>query len=289
MQGSPVSPGDSRSSGSGGGTTVRSPPRKSPGADATRAGQHARNSSMMGPRRYKELHAQVDGKLTAYMALAKSRGSRRPDPRVADAHLDQLLAQYNRTAPERLAAVAKRQRNLVAMDTLCAQLDQVRPLADLPPDAAPQDFPRPARGSERAERAAQAHALSLAEAKIGNQWWTHLRALNTQVVQDALLAEDEERWGALDARFRRKWKEVEDQENRRPDTVEEGLRSKAGVGAAAVAAARRAAAIQSKEDEYAARIARAVVAVPVGAPEPAASRNGALGRSSPPEGAEGAA
>ncbi|GIL76623.1 hypothetical protein Vretifemale_6122 [Volvox reticuliferus] len=284
MQGSPASPNYGR--GGGEGAAAGSPPRKSPGVDATGAAQRARTSMMMGPRRYKELHAQVEGKLNAYVALAKSRGSRRPDPRVAEARLAQLLGMYNRTATERLAAVAERQRNLVAMDTLCAQLDQIRPLADLPPDAAPQDFPRPARGSERAERAAQAHALSLAEAKIGNQWWTHLRALNTQAVQDALLAEDEERWEALETRFRRKWKEVEDQENRRPDTMEEDLRGKAGIGAAAVAAARQAAAMQSKEDEYAARIARAAVAVPVGAPGPVVSRSG---DSSLPERAEGVA
>lgn len=57
---------------------------------------------------------------------------------------------------------------------------QLRRLEELPPDVAPMDFPRPARGSQRAERAAQAHALNLAEAKVGNRWWAHLRALNTQ-------------------------------------------------------------------------------------------------------------
>ncbi|GIM04288.1 hypothetical protein Vretimale_8865 [Volvox reticuliferus] len=123
MQGSPASPNYGR--GGGEGAAAGSPPRKSPGVDATGAAQRARTSMMMGPRRYKELHAQVEGKLNAYVALAKSRGSRRPDPRVAEARLAQLLGMYNRTATERLAAVAERQRNLVAMDTLCAQLDQV--------------------------------------------------------------------------------------------------------------------------------------------------------------------
>lgn len=44
------------------------------------------------------------------------------------------------------------------------------------------------------ERAAQAHAMGLAEARVGRQWWSNLRMLNRQNIQDALLAEDEERW-----------------------------------------------------------------------------------------------
>ncbi len=58
---------------------------------------------------------------------------------------------------------------------------QIRPLSELPPDAAPQDFPRPPRGSQRAERAATAHALGLAEAKAGSRWWAHLKGLNNKV------------------------------------------------------------------------------------------------------------
>ncbi|GLC39304.1 hypothetical protein PLESTB_001576100 [Pleodorina starrii] len=280
LMGSPELKGSpAEGAGGGGGSRGPSPQRRGVlapqgmPAEGAGPGQAMRNAAVMGTRRYKELQAQVDGKLSAYMALAKSRGShRRPDPRVAEARLAALLHDHNVSAPERLAAVAGRQRNLVLMDTLCGQLEQLRPLADLPPDAAPQDFPRPARGSERAERAAQAHALSLAEAKIGNRWWTHLRALNTQAVQDSLTAEDQERWEALDARWRRKWKEVEEQENRRPDAAEElkgGQRT--GVGAAAVAAAREAAAMQSKRDEYTERMARAPAAVPVTAPAPARS------------------
>ena len=31
------------------------------------------------------------------------------------------------------------------------------------------------------ERASQAHALMLAEARVGSKWWKHLKGLNTQV------------------------------------------------------------------------------------------------------------
>ncbi|KAG2447816.1 hypothetical protein HYH02_007273 [Chlamydomonas schloesseri] len=230
-------------------------------AAAEQEGAMGRGSSVMGPRRYKELKAQVDGKLAAYVALAKARGAaKRPDPALADARLAALLRDYHASAPARLADAHTRQRNLVVVDTLCAQLEQMRPLSELPADVAPQDFPRPPRGTERAERAAQAHALSLTDARVG-KWWTHLRSLNTQAVQESLLAEDEERWEALDARWRRMWQELEEQENRRPDTVDQ-YKPRTGVGAAAVAAARQAAALLSKEEEYARRSAAAALAVP---------------------------
>ncbi|KXZ46393.1 hypothetical protein GPECTOR_44g69 [Gonium pectorale] len=233
------------------------------GAGLGPGGEIARSAATMGTKRYKELQAQVEGKLGAYVALAKARGSaRRPDGRAIDARLAALLGEHRRTAPERLAAARTRQQNLVAVDGLCAQLEQVRPLADLPPDAAPQDFPRPPRGSERAERAATAHALALAEARVGTRWWAHLRGLNTTAVQDALLAEDEERWDAMDAVWRRRWQEAEEEENRRPELLDQ-LKPRTGAGAAAVAAARQAVAMRSKEDEYAARAAAAALAVPV--------------------------
>ncbi|PNW82568.1 hypothetical protein CHLRE_06g284300v5 [Chlamydomonas reinhardtii] len=230
-------------------------------AAAAAEGAVGRGSSVMGPRRYKELKAQVDGKLAAHVALAKARGAaKRPDPGIADARLAELLRDYHTSAPARLADAHTRQRNLVVVDTLCVQLEQMRPLKELPPDVAPQDFPRPPRGTERAERAAQAHALSLTDARVG-KWWTHLRSLNTQAVQESLLAEDEERWEAMDARWRRMWQELEEQENRRPDTVDQ-YKPRTGVGAAAVAAARQAAAMLSKEEEYARRSAAAALAVP---------------------------
>lgn len=40
----------------------------------------------------------------------------------------------------------------------------------------------------------QAHALALADARVGNQWWRHLRTLNRADLQEALHAEDEEHW-----------------------------------------------------------------------------------------------
>ncbi len=63
------------------------------------------------------------------MALAKSRGAaRRPDPRATDARLAELLRAYHVSAPTRQAAAHTRQHNLVVVDSLCAQLEQVRVL-----------------------------------------------------------------------------------------------------------------------------------------------------------------
>lgn len=79
-----------------------------------------------------------------------------------------------------LAATADLLLNPATVPPFYVRSMQMRPLKELPPDVAPQDFPRPPRGTERAERAAQAHALSLTDARVG-KWWTHLRSLNTQV------------------------------------------------------------------------------------------------------------
>jgi len=40
----------------------------------------------------------------------------------------------------------------------------------------------------------QSHALALADARVGSQWWRHLKALNREDLQEALVQEDEERW-----------------------------------------------------------------------------------------------
>ena len=68
----------------------------------------------------------VNGRTSAAVALAKVRSTaRRPDPRPTDERLGDLLRQYKGTAQERMSATHTRQRNLVVMDTLSAQLDQV--------------------------------------------------------------------------------------------------------------------------------------------------------------------
>ena len=40
----------------------------------------------------------------------------------------------------------------------------------------------------------QAHAVGLADAHVGSNWWSHLRALNREEAQQALLQEDQDRW-----------------------------------------------------------------------------------------------
>lgn len=245
-----ISPGNAGAAPSPGGTTMPS------GADVAELG---RGASYMGPKRYKELETQVNGRTSAAVALAKVRSTaRRPDPRPSDERLGELLRQYKGTAQERMSATHTRQRNLVVMDTLSAQLDQVRPLKDLPDNVKPQDFPRPARGSERMERASQAHALMLAEARVGSKWWKHLKGLNTQAVQDALLAEDSERWQELDQRWRRMWTQLDVQEDKRPDVLQE-LAAPVGIGKAAVEEAKMQAAMSAKEAEYKAAMAASPV------------------------------
>jgi len=47
------------------------------------------------------------------------------------------------------------------------------------------------------ERATQSHAIALADARVGGQWWRHLRTLNRPDLQEALLLQDEDRWQVL--------------------------------------------------------------------------------------------
>jgi hypothetical protein len=65
-------------------------------------------------------------------------------------------------------------------ESLCSQLQQLPPLSNLPPAAQVHHFPLPPSGSRRLAAARQAHALALAEARVGSQWWVPLRLLNQQ-------------------------------------------------------------------------------------------------------------
>lgn len=121
--------------------------------DRTRTANRASESAahfppMLPPSRHLIacLCPQVMGRVGAYRALAKHQ---RCDPRALDERLRPLLDGHLSTADARLAAARQRQRGLMEMEALCGQLDAMRPLADLPDTAAPRDFPRPARGSDR--------------------------------------------------------------------------------------------------------------------------------------------
>lgn len=139
---------------------------------------------------------------------------------MVDARLNALLRSYTSSAEANIRAAHARQAALSASETLAAQLDSTPKLAELPADAQPTDYPRPARGSDRAARAGQAHALMLAEVRAGTRWWNHLRTLNHEAVQNSVLAEDADRWQALDQQWRRLWAAVQAEEAGRidPDT-----------------------------------------------------------------------
>ncbi|GFH24431.1 uncharacterized protein HaLaN_22227 [Haematococcus lacustris] len=143
---------------------------------------------------YKDLEKQIDQRVAANKVLAPHR---RQDTLATDTRLKELLTDYYSQAELRLRAAHTRQAALVATDALVGALDHggLLPLAQLG-DPQPEDFPRPPRGSERWERAMQAHALALADARAGPAWWSHLRALNRGQAQQALLQEDEEHWQA---------------------------------------------------------------------------------------------
>jgi hypothetical protein len=106
-------------------------------------------STYMSSKRYKDLMRQVDARLTAYKATAKHQ---RVDPEEIDSRLRSLLRGYQSRAEPSVQAARQRQQALVASEALAAQLDQglPTPLGDMPPDAQPQDFPRPAKGTQRA-------------------------------------------------------------------------------------------------------------------------------------------
>lgn len=71
------------------------------------------------------------------------------------------------------------------------------------------------------ENASQCHALALADARVGTQWWRHLKNLNRVDLQEALQQEDEMRWHTDDAMWRRRWARTSCVEERRPDPIDE--------------------------------------------------------------------
>jgi hypothetical protein len=75
-------------------------------------------------------------------------------------------------------------------ESLHSQLQQLPQLSQLPDNVTGAHFSLPSDGSTRAQRAKQAHALALAEAKVGSKWWLPLKALNQQLRDAAAAAQD---------------------------------------------------------------------------------------------------
>lgn len=51
----------------------------------------------------------------------------------------------------------------------------------MPASAQPSHYPLPPATADRLAKARQAHALNLAEARVGSKWWLPLKILNQQV------------------------------------------------------------------------------------------------------------
>ncbi|MEW5310186.1 MAG: hypothetical protein WDW38_002006 [Sanguina aurantia] len=208
-----------------------------------------RGPGVMSNKRYADLEKQVNGRIEAYKALSRTRHK---EPRSLEDALAPLLHAHTSNAQARLHATAPRQQALKLSAVLFETLGHVAPLSQLPPGAAPSDYPRPAQGSSRALSAGGAHALMLAEARVGARWWGPLKAMNRAALQEARLAEEGERFDAMDAGWRRRWAALSAAEERRPDPMvefEEGL----GAGSRAVAAAaverRREADVQHQQQQ----------------------------------------
>lgn len=64
-------------------------------------------------------------------------------------------------------------------DMLHGHLKQLPGLEQLGDSSWPSQYSLPRPGSVRAERAQQAHAMSMGETRVQSKWWTPLRALNS--------------------------------------------------------------------------------------------------------------
>jgi hypothetical protein len=129
-------------------------------------------------------------------------------------------------------------------EALHSQLPQLPQLSQLPENISGTHFSVPAADSARAQRSRQAHALALAEAKVGSKWWVPLKALNQQLRDAAAAAEKGARtpgaaaagggmWGAVGSTgllqqdwqqqeqlWRDSWQRIREEEQQRPSLQE---------------------------------------------------------------------
>lgn len=104
-------------------------------------------------------------------------------------------------------------------DQLSAQLAQLSSLESLPPAAAAGHFPSPPPG-RRLNAARQAHALALADARVGSRWWAALAKLPRAAAGGGgggdLYAGDgggeAAAWAQQDAAWRRNWERIRKEE-----------------------------------------------------------------------------
>jgi hypothetical protein len=107
---------------------------------------------------------------------------------------------------------------------LSNRLQALPPLSQLPDSAQPAHFPPPPAADGppgRLARACQAHALALAEARVGSKWWLPLRRLNRFAPAGAAdggnyCLDDRAAWQEHDRAWRRHWQRICSEEAARP-------------------------------------------------------------------------
>lgn len=113
-------------------------------------------------------------------------------------------------------------------DMLHGQLKHLPQLEALSESAWPAQYSLPRPGSMRSERAQQAHAMSMGEARVHSKWWVPLRQLNhmygtwaTHAVVDSrgVRADDgagflrlQREWEQEEAAWRGGWANIQEQE-----------------------------------------------------------------------------
>lgn len=107
---------------------------------------------------------------------------------------------------------------VVLQEVLHSQLQQLPQLPQLPDNVTGAHFALPQADSVRAQKARQAHALALADARVGSKWWLPLKALN-QLHKDAATAGDggvlQQEWQQQEAAWKESWQRIRLEEEHR--------------------------------------------------------------------------
>eukprot|EP00775_Hariotina_reticulata_P006552 gene6552-6780_t len=126
------------------------------------------------------LEKQVQLRIEAFRAAANGLSGTHSQQQENDQRLLELLKEHTMAAEDSLKAAQQRQRLLQEAEVLYKELQQLPQLAQLPENFAGEHFSLPHPNPTRAQRAKQAHALAVAEARIGSRWWLPLKCLNQQ-------------------------------------------------------------------------------------------------------------
>uniref|UniRef100_A0A383VJC1 Uncharacterized protein n=1 Tax=Tetradesmus obliquus TaxID=3088 RepID=A0A383VJC1_TETOB len=161
------------------------------GAAAQQPADAPRRTAALPAARRMVLERQVQLRTDAFKAAPNALAAARATQQESDQRLVHLLEQHTAAAAERLKAAQRRQKLLQDAEALHSQLQQLPQLSQLPDNVTGAHFALPGACGARAQRSRQAHALALAEAKVGSKWWLPLKALNQQLRDAAAAAEQD--------------------------------------------------------------------------------------------------